>query len=106
MLPKPVNSTKDSSPISANNKLIVILLAAILITQVLILLRMPAPFPTLGALRNAKTDKVRIKKILSIPMVQVYGGSIDVQNTPLDVNVQNTPDVNVQNTPLEVEVYQ
>ena len=76
MLPKPVNSTKDSSPISANNKLIVILLAAILITQVLILLRMPAPFPTLGALRNAKTDKVRIKKILSIEKYLDFWGQM------------------------------
>jgi len=93
-----VSNHVESSHVGTSNWLIVTLLAAILVTQVLILLRMPTPPPTIGAVRNAKTSSARTELFQSIPLVRVQGGTIDAEIT-------GAVDVEVQNTPLEVEVY-
>jgi len=54
--------------------------------------------PTIGAVRNAKTNDARTELLQSIPLVRVQGGTIDA-------DITGTVDVEVQNTPLEVQVY-
>jgi hypothetical protein len=62
-----------------SNFIIVVLLAGILATQIIMLQRMPAPLPTLGAIRNARTSDARVALFRSIPLVQVHGGTIDAE---------------------------
>ncbi len=93
-----VSNHVESSHAGTTNWIVIALLAAILSTQVLILLRMPASPPTIGAVRNAKTDDARTELLQSIPLVRVQGGTIDA-------DITGTVDVEVQNTPLEVQVY-
>ena len=94
---KTITNYFKSEQIDTSNKVIVILLAAILVTQILILLRIPTSPPTIGEVRNAKTNDARTELLQSIPLVRVQGGSIDA-------DVTGTVDVDVQNTPLEVEI--
>lgn len=84
------------APRHISNWVVVVLLAAILSTQLLILMRMPVPLPTIGAVQNAKTDNARLELLRNIPVIRVQGGTID--------DITGTVDVTVQNTPLEVEV--
>jgi len=81
----------ESFHIAMRNWVIVVLLAAILTTQVLILLRIPASppsIPTIGAWQNAETDYERIKLFQSIPLVQVRGTvDVEVQKTPFGAGV-------------------
>ncbi len=73
---------------AASNWLIVALLAAILTTQVIILVHMPAPAPTLQALQDAKTPQARATVIRNIPLSRVHGGiEVTVENTPLEVEL-------------------
>lgn len=87
-----------------SNGLIVALLAAILVTQVLILVRMPAPFPTFGALRKIESSDERVKLIESLPLVRVHGGTLSADVTG-SVEIDGSVDVKIQNTPLGVEIY-
>ena len=87
--------------IAARNWLVPTLLAAILATQILILLRMPGSPPTIRAMRNAHGD-ARRELLQSIPMVRVEGGTID--NVTTVDSVTDTVNVEVQNEPLEVEI--
>ena len=76
---------------------VVVLLTAILATQILILRRMPNSSPTVGALQDAKTKEARTELFRSIPLVSVQG--------TVDVDVQGTADVEVKNIlPVDVEV--
>jgi hypothetical protein len=77
------------------------LLAAILATQILILLRMPGPPPTIRAMRNAH-GHARVDLLQSMPMVRVEGGTID--NVTTVDSITDTVNVEVQNEPLEVEI--
>jgi len=74
---------------SAINWVTATLLAAILVTQILILLRVPPPAPTLQDLRNAKAGSAGRELLDTVPLVRVQG----------------TVDVQVENTPLEVQIY-
>lgn len=114
-MPQEASNRVESLRGSPSNWLIVVLLAAILATQILILLRMPASPPAIGALLNARTDTERMELLNSVPLVQVEGGTIHaitgtvfvrVENTPLEVHVENTPlEVDVENMPLEVVIH-
>lgn len=77
---------------------IVALLTGILGTQMLILFRMPAAWPTIQAVQNAKTDDARKGLLLGIPLVRIQGGTVSA-------DITGTVDVEVQNTPLGVEIY-
>ncbi len=73
---------QETFHISIRSWLIVILLAAILATNVLMLLRiynLPSSFPTFGTLRNSRTmtRDERIKLLDSVPLVRVQGGHVD-----------------------------
>lgn len=84
---------------------VILLLASILVVQVLVLHRMPAPLPSVASLQQAATPEAKRALLLRRPMVVVVG-SVDVNNT-VDVNVENTPiAVEIQNTPLDVEITQ
>jgi hypothetical protein len=83
------------------NWLVPVLLTAILATQILILLRMPAPPPTLRAIRNAKPGNMRLELFQGIPLVRVQGGTIDSVTT-VD-SITDTVNVEVENEPLQVE---
>jgi len=102
-----VSNNVGSFHVGMRNWLIVVLLAAILVTQVLILLRipgMPASPPTYGAWLREQTRDERMKLLLDIPLVRIQGGNIDADITGT-VDVEGTVGVEVENTPLEVEVY-
>jgi len=90
------------------------LLVSMLVTQLMILARMPLPPPTLKDLMQPGADKAQFMK--SLPLVRVQG-EVEVQNMPLEVEVQNMPlrvevenmprmplKVEVENMPLQVEV--
>jgi len=98
LMPDPVANNVQSMHGDKTRWLIVSLLAAILATQVLILLRIPVSPPTIGAVQNAKTDDEANQLLLRSPVVLVQGGSIKA-------DIIGTVDVEVQNTPLDVEVY-
>src|SRR5262245_1952598 len=70
--------------------LVVMLLAAIVSVQFMILRRMPAPLPSLRTLRAAAPAQ-RADLRQRIPIVRVDGVvSVEVENSPLDVNIENT----------------
>jgi hypothetical protein len=70
-----------------NCNIIILLLIAILITQLLILNRMP---PTIGEIQNANTREELVDIIENIPLVQVNGGKINanIWNEPLKVQIE------------------
>lgn len=93
-----VSLQKESALVGSTGRMVVALLAAILVTQIVIILRMPAAPPTIRAMRNATSDEARTNLLQSLPLVRVQGGSVEAEITgPVDVEVRNTP--------LEVAVY-
>lgn len=95
---KVIRKYVESLQPSVVNWIVVMLLLAILITQVLILLRMPSFTPTVRMLRNAKTYDEFQQILDGIPLVWVHGGDIRA-------DIAQTVDVEVINTPLEVQLY-
>lgn len=78
-----------------SNWIVILLLGSILTTQVLILLRIPRSPPTVGAVRAAKGREALSALLLATPIVRVEGGviearvtgSVEVENTPLEVSL-------------------
>lgn len=97
-MPVPLPPQNPTSRRAITDWLIVKILLATLITQLLLIYRLPAPPLIVGALRQAATDSARAVLFAKIPVVVVRGGTIDAQITgPIDAKVQNTP--------LEVDVH-
>jgi hypothetical protein len=76
--------------------LVIVLLAAMLGVQVMILERMPKPSLTVGDVYGSKPIKKEILR--RIPVVEVYSVM-----RPVDVEVGNTVNVDVD-TPLDVRI--
>ena len=82
---------------------LVTLLAAILIVQILILVRILPGAVTwgdfAGPAAKGKSLAERRALLYRLPAVQVYAVhetvDVNVENTPLDVNVENTPEVQI-----------
>ncbi len=79
---------------SAFGSLVLVLLLAILLTQLQILARMP---PTFGDLRAAASREERAAILARVPLVRVQSGQ-------LEVDVVNTPVVTITNEPLDVYI--
>lgn len=62
------------------------LLGGILVVQCMILRRMPPAPITLERIRNANASEKQ-QMIKSVPWVRVQAGSIEIDNTPLDVQI-------------------
>ena len=73
------------------NRRVVFLLSAILITQLLILFRIPSTPPSAWDIQNAKNSEDVSELMRRIQLVRVQGGhvDVDVQNHELDVKVKN-----------------
>jgi len=65
--------------------LVIILLMGVLAALVAIYLKLPAPSPTIREIQNASETK-RQRLLLQRPMILV-GGSVYVDNTPLEVEI-------------------
>lgn len=96
-----VESPDKSAPVIGH--LTVVLLVAILATQLLILRRMPAPIPTLGMLNSTPAGDARMTLLQQLPLIRVQGGGIEASVSGT-VEVEGTVQVEVGNTPLEVEL--
>ena len=70
---------------------VVVLLSAILVVQILTLLRAPQATPTMADLREASGDQ-RGELMLRVPLVRVQGavevnGSVEIENDTIQVEV-------------------
>ena len=69
--------------------LTVALLISMLVTQLMILARMPHSPPTLADFLQAGANRREVMQ--SLPLVRVQGGSLEIEGGSIDVDVQNTP---------------
>jgi len=109
----------DNLQSSPNNDWIIkVLLLGILITLILILLRIPAPLPTMGEFNEIKeiSNKQKRKTLRNslnnrIPTFNLNGGKLDDINSTIYVDINPngrfkapTVDVNILNEPISIEV--